>query len=98
MWGAGHMIANGDTASLVFFSSFVLLSFAGGYLIDRKKAQAGDGWAAHAAVTSNLPFGAIFTGRNRVVLGELWLPTLVGLALYALMYWGHIYLAGVPIV
>jgi uncharacterized membrane protein len=98
LWAAVHLGANGDQVSVAFFGTFLILGLAGGVLIDRKKAaRLGADWAAFASVTSNLPFVAILTGRNRLVLKELILPVLVGLAGYAGVYWAHPWLAGVPI-
>jgi uncharacterized membrane protein len=98
LWAAAHIAANGDTVSVAFFGTFLILGLAGGALIDRKKAQKlGASWAPFAAATSNIPFAAIIAGRNRLVLKELVAPVLVGLAGYALVYWGHGWIAGVAI-
>jgi len=98
LWAATHIIANGDRVSLVFFGTFLVLGLAGGVLIDRKKADrlAAD-WAPFARVTSNVPFAAILSGRNRLAAGELIGPVLVGLAVYALAFWAHPWLSGVRI-
>jgi uncharacterized membrane protein len=83
---------------VAFFGTFLILGLAGGALIDRKKAaKLGAAWAPFAAVTSNVPFAAIIGGRNRLVLKELLAPVVVGLAGYALVYWAHGWIAGVPI-
>lgn len=90
LWGASHLIANGDLVSVIFFASFVTLSFVGTFAMDAKKAAAGgEHWQAYAAVTSNVPFAAILNGRNRLVLKELLLPTVVGLIAFALLYYFH---------
>ena len=84
------MVANGDLVSWIFFSSFVVISFFGTMLMDRKKAESfGEAWQLYAGVTSNIPFGAIASGRNKLVIGELWLPILVGVIVYALLYFFH---------
>jgi uncharacterized membrane protein len=98
LWAAVHVAANGDTVSVAFFGTFLILGLAGGALIDRKKAaKLGAAWAPFAAVTSNVPFAAIIGGRNRLVLKELLAPVVVGLAGYALVYWAHGWIAGVAI-
>lgn len=98
LWSLSHLIANGDSISVVFFATFLLLSGIGTVLIDRKKAtQLGGDWVAYRDQTSNLPFAAIIAGRNRLVLGELWLPIIVGLALHVALFWGHAWVAGVRI-
>jgi uncharacterized membrane protein len=96
LWAASHLLANGDRVSVLFFSTFLILGLAGSVLIDRKKAASlGANWQGYAGVTSNLPFAAILSGRNRFVPGELILPVVVGLAGYAAAYYGHPWLAGV---
>lgn len=96
LWAASHLVANGDRVSVVFFSTFLILGLAGSVLIDRKKAASlGADWQGYAGVTSNVPFAAILSGRNRFVPGELILPVVVGLAGYAAVYFGHPWLAGV---
>lgn len=98
IWAVCHVLANGDTNSLIFFGAFAVLAGAGSIAIDRRKAAAlGGDWAVYAGVTSNLPFLAIVQGRNRLALGELWLPVLAGLALYGLLLWRHQWVSGARI-
>ncbi len=98
IWAASHMAANGDVVSVVFFATFAILGAAGSVLIDRKRAASlGDDWKPFAEATSNIPFAAIFSGRNRLVVKELYLPVLVGLGGYGLVFWGHEWIAGVPL-
>lgn len=98
IWAVVHALANGDSVSVVFFSAFAVLAAAGTVAMDRKKARLlGEDWARYARVTSNLPFLAILRGRNRLVVGELWLPALVGLLGYAALAWGHQWVSGVRI-
>ena len=95
IWALGHLVANGDWVSIIFFSSFVVVSGLGGWLMDRKKrASLGDAWQPYAAVTSNVPFVAILSGRNRLVLAELGLPVGLGLLVYVLLYYFHEALTG----
>jgi len=90
LWAVGHIVANGDTVSVLFFGAFLVLSLAGSFLMDRKKAAAmGEGWQAYAAVTSNIPFAAILSGRTRLEIKELALPALVGLAAHVLASYFH---------
>jgi uncharacterized membrane protein len=98
LWAATHLIANGDRVSVVFFATFLALGLLGGILIDRKKAvKLGADWEPFAHATSNLPFAAIVAGRNRLALGELIGPIVVGLGVYVLAYWAHPWLSGVRI-
>lgn len=95
LWSTSHIVANGDTVSVVFFAAFGVLSLLGTVAIDRKKAAAlGENWAHFAAVTSNLPFAAVLSGRNRLVLKELAGPIIAGLVIYALVFWGHQWVSG----
>ncbi len=90
LWAAGHMLANGDTVSLLFFGSFLLLSLLGSFLMDQKKAATmGEGWAAYANVTSNVPFVAILSGRNHFNIKELVLPLVVGLLVHVVAAYFH---------
>jgi uncharacterized membrane protein len=98
MWAAAHIMANGDPVSVVFFGTFLLTSLAGTVLIDRRKAATlGAPWRDYVAATSNLPFLAIVQGRNRLAIGELWVPGLTALAAYGLLGWGHTWVSGARI-
>lgn len=98
LWSIAHILANGDTISVVFFATFGVLAGAGTVAIDRKKAATlGESWQAYASVTSNVPFAAIFSGRNKLVIGELWPALLVGMVGYAALVWGHQWVSGVRI-
>ncbi len=82
VWSAAHLLVNWDVGSLVFFSSLGLTALRGTFDIDRKRRRTHpDGFERFAAVTSNVPFAAIAGRRNRLVLREVWLPLLLGLAL-----------------
>lgn len=99
LWSIGHIVANGDIASLLFFGSLGALSLWGSFLIDAKKARTmGSDWTAFAAATSNVPFLAIVQSRNRLVPGELALPLLIGFAVYGVVVWGHRFVSGVSVV
>jgi uncharacterized membrane protein len=96
LWGVAHVLARGDLASLLFFGGFTVLAGLGTVLIDvRKAATLGEDWKRFAAVTSNLPFGAIAAGRNRFVFGEIgWKRIAIALAAYVLLFLAHPYLFG----
>ena len=96
LWAGVHILARGDLASLVFFGGFLALAGIGSVLIDARKADSlGDEWRKFAAVTSNVPFGAIVDGRNRLVLSEIgWKRAGLGLALYAALVFEHPLLFG----
>jgi uncharacterized membrane protein len=71
-WAAGHLISNGDAASLMFFGSFLLTAAVGTVQIDAKRRRLQpDNFARYEAATSNLPFAAILSKRTKVSLGEI---------------------------
>lgn len=81
-WSVAHLAVNSDAASLLFFASLGLTALRGTFDIDRKRRRSSpEAFARFEAVTSNIPFAALRSGRTRLVLGELWLPLLLGLAL-----------------
>jgi len=97
IWAAGHLLVNGDPASLVLFGTMLLLALFGTASIDAKRRRAlGPKWDAFAAQTSNAPFGAIASGRQKLSLGEIgWWRLLLAVAIWALLAWAHPYLFGV---
>jgi len=67
LWAAVHVAVNGDLASLIFFGSFLVLALVGTTLIDAKRRRNfADQWERFARTTSNVPFGAIASGRNQL--------------------------------
>lgn len=98
LWALLHAALNGDSASLVLFGSVLLLALIGPLLIDAKRRRAfGDRWQRFADVTSNLPFAAIFSGRNSLRVAEIGIWRM----LLALAAWGgmlalHPWLFSVP--
>ncbi|SLN38039.1 NnrU family protein [Oceanibacterium hippocampi] len=96
IWSAAHLLNNGDLPSLVFFGSLGLLAIAGTMLIEARKARAFPGpWKELTAVTSNVPFAALLSGRGRFSLGGLWWQAPLGLVFYAAFLHGHAWLFGV---
>lgn len=93
LWGLGHALVSGFMADVIFFGGFVPFSLAGAWHQDRRK-RVGEGGklAAFYEETSLLPFAAIAGGRNRLVLGEIPWPALLGgviaaVVLYQLHPW-----------
>lgn len=75
-WAALHLLAKGNLAGVFFFGAFLVTSLVGMPSIDRKLAARDPAmWARLAPTTSILPFLAILTGRNKLVLEEI--PRLV---------------------
>lgn len=98
LWALGHLIVNGDRASLILFGSLLILAVSGTASIDAKRKRAlGPAWDGFAAQTSNIPFAAIVAGRQRLILSEIGaVRILVAVAVYAALLFGHPYFAGVP--
>lgn len=84
LWASAHLLVNADASSWIIFSSLALTALRGTFDIDRKRRRSNpEQFARFEASTSNLPFAALVTGRNRLVMRELWLPVALGLALAA---------------
>jgi uncharacterized membrane protein len=97
VWAAGHLIVAGDAASIVLFGALLALALFGTASIDAKRRRAlGKTWDAFAAQTSNLPFGAIAAGRQRLHVGEIgWWRIALAVAVWAALAWAHPWLFGV---
>jgi uncharacterized membrane protein len=96
LWAAGHLLANGERFALMLFGALGLMVLLGTRSIDRKgRARDAEGFSRFEAVSSNIPFAAIAQGRNRLVLGEIAVPLLVGLAVAMIIAWAHERLFGV---
>lgn len=79
LWSFVHLVVNGNVASLLFFGSLLLTALLGTKDIDRKREYSEPAlWRKYLAVTSNLPFGAVLSGRNRIVVRELVPALLIG--------------------
>jgi uncharacterized membrane protein len=85
-WSFVHLVVNGSVASALFFGSMLLTALVGTRDIDRKRERTNpEAWARYARVTSNLPFAAIVSGRNRLVLRELGSALAAGAVLTAVV-------------
>jgi len=100
VWALGHMLANGDLASQLFFGTFFIQAAIGPWLIDRKRAvNFSAQWPGFAAVTSTIPFAAILAGRNQFRPGEIgWARALITLFALALLVYFHGNLFGVALI
>ena len=94
IWSAFHVAANGNLASVIFFGTLFVLAFFGTFSIDRKRRRKlGPAWDTFAAETSNIPFAAVISGRNRLKVGEsfgwrFWAST----AIFLVVLFAHIQL------
>jgi len=101
LWAMLHILANGDTAGLIFFGAFAVLALGGTLAIDIKKRRAwpAESWQAFFGPTSNLPFLAIAQGRTSFDWkGVGWKTLLIAAALYAaIVLWFHPMVIGAPL-
>lgn len=82
LWSAAHLLVNADAGSQIFFAALGITALRGTFDIDRKRRRTNPAeFARFEQATSNVPFVALLRGRNRLVLREVWLPLLAGLAL-----------------
>ncbi len=97
LWAAGHMLVNGDLASLILFGALLILAIFGPLSIDAKRRRAlGAKWEAFAAQTSAIPFAAILQGRQRLTVGDIdWWRLAVGVMVWGAMVWAHQLIFGV---
>jgi uncharacterized membrane protein len=96
LWAGGHLLVNGDVASLILFGSLFALSIFGVISIDAKRRRKlGPKWDAFAAQTSAIPFAAIATGRQKLNLAEIgWWRLALAVAIWAAVLWVHPYAFG----
>lgn len=97
IWALGHLLVNGDGASLILFGAMFVLALFGTVSIDAKRRRAlGATWDTFAGQTSNAPFAAIVGGRQTLSLGEIgWWRIGLAVAVWALLAWAHPFLFGV---
>ncbi len=97
LWAAGHLMVNGDVASFVLFGSLLALAVFGTFSIDAKRRRMlGAKWDDFARQTSNIPFAAIATGRQRFALSEAgWWRLAIAVILWGAMVGAHPLLFGV---
>lgn len=104
LWALMHLLANGDSASMVFFGALATLALLGPLSMDRKKLRLeGPSYGRILEQTSYLPFAALWARKNslesqRGVWAEIgWFkPTLAVLVFVGLVV-VHPWVAGVAI-
>lgn len=101
LWGvclfsAGHVTVLPTLAALGFFGTLLLLALTGTFSIDAKRRRSlGMAWEPFASATSNLPLGAVLTGRQRIMLSEIgWWRMLIATAIFTLTLIAHPLLFG----
>lgn len=97
IWAGGHLLVNGDAAGIILFGSLLALALFGTVSIDAKRRRKlGKTWDSFAAQTSNVPFAAVASGRQRLSLGEIgWWRIALAVVVWAALAWGHPYFVGV---
>ena len=97
VWAVGHLLVNGERASLILFGSLLTLALFGTSSIDAKRRRAlGATYDAFVAPTSNVPFAAILAGRQQLSLGEIgWWRIALAVVVWAVLAWAHPILFGV---
>jgi uncharacterized membrane protein len=91
VWGFAHALVNGFLSDIVFFAGFPLFGLIGAAHQDaRKQFEQQARLGPFYGETSLLPFAAVITGRNRLVLGEMpWVALGVGALVAVIIYFLH---------
>ncbi len=99
IWSIGHLLVNGDLASIILFAGMGSLAVGGMIHIDfRRRHALGSAWGPIALCTSVVPFVAIIQGRTKLDWRGIGLPRAVGaLVVYAALAYGHQWFAGIPL-
>lgn len=97
LWAAGHLMVNGDLASLILFGSLLVLAILGTGSIDgKRRRKLGDAWDSFAAQTSAVPFAAIAASRQSLKLGEIgWWRLGIAVIVWGALVFAHPMLFGV---
>ena len=68
-------------------------------LIDKRKQRVfGESWSAFRNATSLVPFAAIVGGRQSLGLSDIgWLVPLLAATIFIALWWGHVWVSGVPV-
>jgi uncharacterized membrane protein len=101
LWAFVHFVINGDVAAAIVFGSLLVLAAFGTTSIDAKRRRAyGERWEQFARQTSNVPFAAIFAGRNQLApaLREIGIARpLIAIAVFVALFLLHGHLFGGPL-
>jgi uncharacterized membrane protein len=90
LWGLAHLLLRVSLSDVIFFGGFIVYGFLGAFHLDQRKRASEEPLDAFYRETSVLPFTAIATGRNRLVVSELpWLGLAVGLVVAVLLFIAH---------
>jgi uncharacterized membrane protein len=97
IWALGHLLVNGDAASMVLFGSMLALALFGTASIDAKRRHAlAAKWTEFSVQTSNAPFLAVLQGRQRLPLREIgWIWIALSVLIWLGLAFAHPLLFGV---
>jgi uncharacterized membrane protein len=97
IWGVGHLIMNGDSATVILAGGIAFLAIFGSLAQERRKAaELGGAWRRFAEATSFVPLVAIAQGRAKLSLREIGYWRVAGGAvLWAALMHAHRYIVGV---
>ena len=101
LFGIAHLLGNSTLGDVSFFGlCFVVVGLIGPFHMDsRKKAERGEVFAAFLQQTSVLPFLAVVSRRQKLVLSEIPLPmTIIAVAVWIALFVFHGRLFGVSLV
>jgi uncharacterized membrane protein len=93
LWGIallsiGHLVTVPSPRSLLLFGTLLVVALTGTMSIDAKRrARLGSRWTPFAAMTSNIPFGAILDGRQPLQLRELGVKLFASAAVLSMLSW-----------
>jgi len=98
LWAILHLLANGETRSIVLFGGMLILSAGGMWHIDkRREYYYGADWGPVLLTTSAVPFAALLTGRAKMDWAGIgWWRLLVTIAVYLALVAVHGFAIGVP--
>lgn len=96
LWALGHMIANGDAATVILMAGIATLAFGGMAGIDARKTRSfPETYPAFRARTSNIPFAAMLDGRTRFNFAKVGVVKLaIAIAIYLALLFGHRWFIG----
>ncbi|MBO6783391.1 MAG: NnrU family protein [Alphaproteobacteria bacterium] len=98
LWAILHLLANGESRSVVLFTAMLVLSVGGMWHIDkRREFHYGADWGPVMLTTSAVPFAALITGRTTMDWAGIgWWRVLASVAAYVAIVAVHGLVIGVP--
>ncbi|TWT15411.1 NnrU family protein [Reyranella sp. CPCC 100927] len=96
LWGVGHLIANGDAATVILAGGIAVLAFGGMLGIDARKSRSfPDAYGRFKAHTSNVPFAALAAGKVQLDWSKIGLWRIaLAIVVYAALLFAHRWIIG----